>query len=333
MKVAVVVDSITRLAYNAIHRARDPAHRVSVNGRVACTAGEQQPAIDELIATLTDARDRLVAQGAKVIFVTLGNDTPDAEAHRITAQINTWIRTHDHYVDWDAETRARIAGPDTPLLPDMIHPSIPAGVDLSASMIAQAVAAQRPTGVGTSTISNTQQHPRRDPNVTEPAPTVTGDEVVITRVFDAPRELVFRCMVTPEHLTHFWGPKGTSTPVSGITIDLRPGGVFETTMVNDADGTEFPNRGIFVEIVEPEPLSWTEPDFGMTTTPTFTELGDGRTCRLTRTPRRARAAVKAMARRRGPLRTSRRWRRRTGSRSPTGRRSSGPTRGSSTWSS
>lgn len=107
--------------------------------------------------------------------------------------------------------------------------------------------------------------------------TVTGDTVVIKRIFNASRELVFKCMVTPEHLTHFWGPAGMSTPIAGITIDLRPGGEFTTTMVNDADGSEYPNTGVFVEIVAPELLSWTEPEFGMTTTSTFTELGDGRT--------------------------------------------------------
>ena len=53
-------------------------------------------------------------------------------------------------------------------------------------------------------------------------------EVTYTRVYDAPRELVFRCMIEPEHLTHFWGPVGVSTPIENITVDARPGGVFET---------------------------------------------------------------------------------------------------------
>jgi len=44
-------------------------------------------------------------------------------------------------------------------------------------------------------------------------------ELTITRIFDAPRELVFRCMTEPEHLTHFWGPTGVSTPLDRITID------------------------------------------------------------------------------------------------------------------
>ncbi len=103
-------------------------------------------------------------------------------------------------------------------------------------------------------------------------------ELTYTRVWDAPRELVFQCMTTPEHLTHFWGPVGVSTPIDNITVDLRPGGLFETIMVNDADGSEYPSRGVYVEIVPPEKLVWSEEDVegGMTTSITFTDLGDGR---------------------------------------------------------
>jgi uncharacterized protein YndB with AHSA1/START domain len=102
-------------------------------------------------------------------------------------------------------------------------------------------------------------------------------ELVITRVFNAPRELVFQCMTEPEHLTHFWGPVGVSTPVENITVDLRPGGVFETIMVNDENGEQYPSRGVYTEIDPPEKLAWTEPEYGMTTTSTFVDLGDGRT--------------------------------------------------------
>jgi uncharacterized protein YndB with AHSA1/START domain len=107
----------------------------------------------------------------------------------------------------------------------------------------------------------------------------TYGEVTYTRVYDAPRELVFRCMTTPTHLTHFWGPVGVSTPVENITVDLRPGGVFETVMVNDVDGAEYPMRGVYVEVTVPEKLVWTEADVegGMTTSLTFTDLGDGTT--------------------------------------------------------
>ena len=104
-------------------------------------------------------------------------------------------------------------------------------------------------------------------------------EVSYTRIYDAPRELVFRCMIEPEHLTHFWGPVGVTTPFENITVEARPGGRFETTMVNDANGEEYPMQAVYVEIVEPERIVFTEPDVegGMTTSITFTDLGDGRT--------------------------------------------------------
>ena len=102
-------------------------------------------------------------------------------------------------------------------------------------------------------------------------------ELTYTRVFDAPRELVFRCMLEPEHLTHFWGPAGVSTPLETIKVDARPGGVFETVMVNDSDGSRYPTRAVYVEIVEPERIVWTEPDSGVMTTSTFRDLGGERT--------------------------------------------------------
>ena len=73
-------------------------------------------------------------------------------------------------------------------------------------------------------------------------------------------ELLFDCMTTPEHLTHFWGPAGTTTPVDNITVDLRPGGAFETTMVNDADGSSYTMRAVYVEVRRPDRLVWIEAD-------------------------------------------------------------------------
>jgi uncharacterized protein YndB with AHSA1/START domain len=102
-------------------------------------------------------------------------------------------------------------------------------------------------------------------------------ELTYTRVFDAPRELVFRCMLEPEHLTHFWGPVGMSTPLDGIMVDPRPGGVFETVMINDDGGGSYTMRAVYAEIVPPERIVWTEPGTGMITTSTFTDLGGART--------------------------------------------------------
>jgi uncharacterized protein YndB with AHSA1/START domain len=91
-------------------------------------------------------------------------------------------------------------------------------------------------------------------------------------------------MTQPEHLAQFWGPAGTSAPAGGITVDLRPGGVFETVMVNDSDGHQYTMRAVYVEVRRPDLLVWTEPgvEGDMTTTITFTDLGDGRTEVVTR---------------------------------------------------
>lgn len=104
-------------------------------------------------------------------------------------------------------------------------------------------------------------------------------EFTYRRVHNASPELLFDCMTQPEHLYHFWGPEGTSTPPGGVTVDLRPGGVFETVMVSDADGSSRTMRAVYVEVQRPERLVWTEPDVegGMVTTITFTDLRDGRT--------------------------------------------------------
>jgi uncharacterized protein YndB with AHSA1/START domain len=104
-------------------------------------------------------------------------------------------------------------------------------------------------------------------------------EVIITRIYEAPRELVFACMTTPEHLTHFWGPPGMSTPVDGIVIELYPGGRFESVMVNDATGERYPGTGFYVEVDPPTTLMWSETGLaeGMTSTVTFVDLGNDRT--------------------------------------------------------
>jgi len=104
-------------------------------------------------------------------------------------------------------------------------------------------------------------------------------ELTFRRVHRASPELLFDCMTSPEHLAHFWGPAGTTTPVGNITVDLRPGGVFETTMVNDADGGTYTMRAVYVEVRRPDRLVWTEADVegGMLTTVTFVDLRDGRT--------------------------------------------------------
>lgn len=104
-------------------------------------------------------------------------------------------------------------------------------------------------------------------------------QLTYRRTHQASRELLFDCMTQPEHLTHFWGPDGTTTPADGVTVDLQPGGVFETVMVNVADGSQYTMRAVFLTVDRPAKLAWTEPGIegGMVTTITFTDLGNGRT--------------------------------------------------------
>jgi uncharacterized protein YndB with AHSA1/START domain len=102
-------------------------------------------------------------------------------------------------------------------------------------------------------------------------------ELRFSRVFDAPRELVFACMTDPAHLTHFWGPAGVSAPRDRITVDARPGGVFETVMVSEADGSEYPTNAVYDEVRPPELLLWTESHSGMRVRSEFIALGPDRT--------------------------------------------------------
>ena len=86
--------------------------------------------------------------------------------------------------------------------------------------------------------------------------TPTDREIVMTRVFDAPRRLVFEAWTNPEHLPHWMlGPEGWTMPV--CEIDLRPGGAWRFVW-RHADGNEMEMRGVYREIVPPERLVSTE---------------------------------------------------------------------------
>ena len=86
--------------------------------------------------------------------------------------------------------------------------------------------------------------------------TPSDRELLITRVFDAPRTLVFEAWTRPEHLPHWMlGPSGWTMPV--CEIDLRPGGAWRFVW-RRADGTEMDMRGTYQEIAPPEKLVSTE---------------------------------------------------------------------------
>lgn len=73
--------------------------------------------------------------------------------------------------------------------------------------------------------------------------------IVGTRVFDAPRRLVFEAHSSPEHLRHWWGWRGSTLPV--CDMDFRPGGAWRFVQ-RTADGQEYGFRGVYREIVPPE---------------------------------------------------------------------------------
>lgn len=87
-------------------------------------------------------------------------------------------------------------------------------------------------------------------------------ELVITRVFDAPRELVFRAWTDPARLAQWWGPRNFTAP--SVDLDLTEGGRWRTCIRSEADGTEYWSRGVYREIVAPERLvftfAWEEPE-------------------------------------------------------------------------
>ena len=76
-------------------------------------------------------------------------------------------------------------------------------------------------------------------------------EIVIERVFDAPRELVWKAWTDPEHVAQWWGPHGMKTRVD--ELDLRVGGDWRYVMLGP-DGSEYPQRGTFREIDPPETI-------------------------------------------------------------------------------
>ena len=101
------------------------------------------------------------------------------------------------------------------------------------------------------------------------------DQVIHRRVLRAPRELVWRCLTEPAELAQFWGPRGMTTAVEGIVVELHAGGRFETLMVGDHGSHRM--VATFTEVVPPERLAWLEPASGMHTTSTLTDLSDGST--------------------------------------------------------
>jgi uncharacterized protein YndB with AHSA1/START domain len=102
----------------------------------------------------------------------------------------------------------------------------------------------------------------------------TGDrEIVTSRLFDAPRDLVFQAWTDPKHLAQWWGPNGFTNTIQ--EMDVRPGGAWRLIM-HGPDGTDYKNESVYLEVVKPELLSYEHKSPKFRSTVTFEEQG-GRT--------------------------------------------------------
>jgi uncharacterized protein YndB with AHSA1/START domain len=96
-------------------------------------------------------------------------------------------------------------------------------------------------------------------NIGPVAVTTPGDcQIVMTRLFDAPRALVFEAWTKAEHVAHWWDPSGV--PLAICEIDLRPNGAFRWVNRAPDGGEGYSFAGIYREIVSPEKLVFTSAD-------------------------------------------------------------------------
>lgn len=108
-------------------------------------------------------------------------------------------------------------------------------------------------------------------------------QFTITRIFNAPRELVWRAWTESADAAEWWHPRGIEIKDGSVAVDVRPGGRYAYTMVNPADGSEYPTTGVYREVDPPRRLvfTWASPGEPDDTAPVITvdlrELGSDRT--------------------------------------------------------
>jgi uncharacterized protein YndB with AHSA1/START domain len=83
----------------------------------------------------------------------------------------------------------------------------------------------------------------------KPKDKVADRGISITRVFDAPREMIWDAWTDPKQIVQWWGPRGFTSTIH--EMDVRPGGVWKSTM-HGPDGTDYVNHCVFKEVVKPE---------------------------------------------------------------------------------
>ena len=101
--------------------------------------------------------------------------------------------------------------------------------------------------------------------------------IEITRVYDAPRELVWRAWTKPDRLARWWGRRGWNADRGSIVIEPWAGGRFHVLTIAAADGAELATDGVYREVVAPERIVFAQDGGDAVATVTFADLGDGRT--------------------------------------------------------
>ena len=109
-------------------------------------------------------------------------------------------------------------------------------------------------------------------------------ELTISRVFDAPRSLVFKMWTDPAHARNWWGPR--DYPATYLEMDVRPGGAWRNCLTSTETGKELWQNGVFREVVPPERLVFTfvweeDGERGLETLVTVTFADEGGKTRMT----------------------------------------------------
>jgi len=96
-------------------------------------------------------------------------------------------------------------------------------------------------------------------------------EIMISRILNAPRELVWKVWTEPEHIVKWWGPTGFTNTIH--ELDLKPGGKWFHTM-HGPDGKDYPNETTYTELVKPERIGYRHVNPSFDAIVTFEKLGD-----------------------------------------------------------
>ena len=102
----------------------------------------------------------------------------------------------------------------------------------------------------------------------------------LVRNFDATPAEIWRAWTDPDEAAMWWHPRGVTTPRDSVVIDARVGGRYAYTMINDANGDEYPTLGVYLEVIENERLvfTWGNPgevdDVALLITVTIEDLGE-----------------------------------------------------------